>query len=96
MLKKTVSANLKSVVDKEDIDQLKNVPSNLNNLKSKVDKLTIGKLEAISVALSKISNAVKMMLLKTMYIMLRSKILKIKYLIVTNLATKTTLNAKIN
>ena len=81
MLKKTVPANLKPVVNKEDIGQLKNVPSNLNNLKSKVDKLTIGKLEAISVALSKISNAVKMMLLKKMYIMLRSKILKIKYLI---------------
>ena len=31
-------ANLKSSVDKLDIDKLKNVPSNLNNLKSKVDK----------------------------------------------------------
>ena len=32
-------ANLKSNVDKLDIDQLKNVPTNLSNLKSKVHKL---------------------------------------------------------
>ena len=34
-------ANLKSDVDKLDIDKLKNVPSDLNNLKSKVDKLNV-------------------------------------------------------
>ena len=34
-------ANLKSDVDKLDIDTLKNVPSNLNNLKSKVGKLDV-------------------------------------------------------
>ena len=32
-------ANLKSNVDKVDIDKLKNVSSNLSNLKSKTDKL---------------------------------------------------------
>ena len=32
-------ANLKSNVDKLDIDKLKNVPTNLSNLKSKVNKL---------------------------------------------------------
>ena len=31
-------ASLKSNVDKLDIDELKNVPTNLSNLKSKVDK----------------------------------------------------------
>ena len=36
------------------------------------------------------------MSLKKMYIVLRSKILKIKYLIFTNLATNASLNAKIN
>ena len=41
--KKTDLANLKSDVDKFDINKLKNVPSNLRNLKSKVDKLDIGK-----------------------------------------------------
>ena len=37
-------ANLKSDLDKLDIDKLKNVPTNLNNLKSKVHKLDVGKL----------------------------------------------------
>ena len=37
--KKLDLANLKSDVDKLDIDKLKNVPTNLSNLKSKVDKL---------------------------------------------------------
>ena len=44
LLKKTDLANLKSDVDKLDIDKLKNVPTNLNNLKSKVDKLDVEKL----------------------------------------------------
>ena len=57
--KKTDLANLKSDVDKLDIDKLKNVPSNLSNLKSKVDKLDIGKLESTAVDLSKLSNVVK-------------------------------------
>ena len=36
--KKVDLANLKSDVDKLDIDKLKNVPKNLSNLKNKVDK----------------------------------------------------------
>ena len=51
--KKSDLANLKSDVDKLDIDELKNVPSNLSNLKSKVDKLDTGRLETIPVDLSK-------------------------------------------
>ena len=47
--KKTDLANLKSDADKLDIDELKNVLSNLNNSKSKVDKLDIGKLETTPV-----------------------------------------------
>ena len=42
--KKTDLVNLKSDVDKLDIDNLKNVPNNLTTLKSKVDNLDIGKL----------------------------------------------------
>ena len=57
--KKTDLANLKSDVDKLDIDKLKNVPSGLSSLKSKVDKLDIGKLETTPVDLSKLSDAVK-------------------------------------
>ena len=43
LLKKTDSANLKSDVDKLDIDGLKDAPSGLSNLKSKADQLDIGK-----------------------------------------------------
>ena len=63
-----------------DIDQLKNVPSNLSNLKSKVNKLDVNKLVPVSVDLSKLSDLVKIDVVKKMYIMLRSKILKMKYL----------------
>ena len=59
LLKKTGVANLKSDVDKLDIDKLKNVPSGLNSLKSKVDKIDIAKLETTPVDLSKLSNVVK-------------------------------------
>ena len=36
-------SDLKSEVDKLDIDKSKNAPNNLNNMKSKVDKLDVGK-----------------------------------------------------
>ena len=52
-------ANLKSNVDKLDIDKLKNVPSGLSTLKSKVDKLDVGKLETTPFDLSKLSNVIK-------------------------------------
>ena len=74
-------ANLKLGVDKLDIDRSKNVPSHLSNLKSKVDKLDVDKSVPVSVDLSKLSDALKTMMLKKMYVMLRSKILKKKYLI---------------
>ena len=57
--KKTDLANSKSVVDKLDIDKLKNVRSRLNNLKNEVDELDICKLETTTVDLSKVSNVVK-------------------------------------
>ena len=59
---------------------MKNVPSNLSNLKSKVNKLDVNKLVPVSVDLSKLSDVVKIDVVKKMYIMLRSKILKMKYL----------------
>ena len=79
--KKVDLANLKSNVDKLDIDKLKNVPTNISNLKNKVDKLDVDKLLPVSIGLSKLSNIVKNGVAKKLYIMLRSKILKIKYLI---------------
>ena len=84
-------SSLKSSIDKLEIDKFKNVPTNLSNLKSKVDKLDVDKLVFVPVDLGKLSDVVKMILLKKMYIMLRSKIPDI-----TNLATKASLNAKIN
>ena len=60
---------------------MKNVQNNLGYLKRKVDQLDVDKLAPVPVDLSKLSDAVKMMLFKKIYIMLRSKILKIKYLL---------------
>ena len=77
--KKVDLANLKSNVDKLDIDKLKNVPTNLSNLKSKVDKLDVDKLVPVPVDLSKLSDVVKNDVVKKD--MLIWKILKIKYLI---------------
>ena len=93
--KKTVSANLISDVDKLELDQLKNVPSNLSNLKSKVDKSDVDKLVPVAVDLSKLSDLVKNDVKKDVY---NAKIKDIKDKIpdITKLASNTTLNAKIN
>ena len=64
--------NLKSDVEKLDIAQLKNVPTNISNLKSKIDKLNVDKLVPVPVDLRKV------ILYKMMHMMLRSKILQIK------------------
>ena len=52
-------ANLKSNVDKLDIDKLKNLPAGLRSLKRKIDKLDIEKLETTPFDLSKLSDVVK-------------------------------------
>ena len=65
--KKVDLANLKSNVDKLDIDKLKNVPTNLSNLKSKVDKLDVDKLVPVPVDLSKLSDVVKNDVRKDVY-----------------------------
>ena len=80
-LKEIDLANLKSNKDKLDIDKLKNALTNLSNLESKVHKLDNDKLVPAPVDLSNLNDAVKMVLLKKIYITLTSKILKIKYLI---------------
>ena len=64
-------------------------------MKSKVDKLDVDKLVPVHVDLSKLSAVVKMMLLKKIYIMLRLKILNIKYQLLT-LAINSTHDAKVN
>ena len=47
--KKTDLVNLKSDVDKLDIDKLKNVPSGLSSWKSKVDQLDIDKVDQLEI-----------------------------------------------
>ena len=56
---KTDLANLKSNVDKLDIDILENVPSCSSIWKSKVEKLDVVKLVPVSIDLSKQSDVVK-------------------------------------
>ena len=57
--KKTDLANLKTDVDKLDIEKFKNVPSGLSWLKGKVDKLDVVKSETTPVDLSELRNVVK-------------------------------------
>ena len=47
--KKIDLANLKSDLDKLDIDKIKNIPTSLSNLKTKVDKLDVDKLTCSTV-----------------------------------------------
>ena len=73
---------------------MKNVPSSISSLKSKVDKLDIDKLVHIPVDLSKPSDVVKNDVVK-------KYVYKIKHIEdeipdISNLATNTSLNAKIN
>ena len=75
LLKKFDLASLKSKADK-----LENVSTGLNSLKSKVHELDVHKLVPVPIDLSKLSEVVKNDAVKKMYIMLRLKILKIKYL----------------
>ena len=94
---KTVDlANLKSNVDKLDIDKLKNLPTNLDNLKSKVEKLNDDKLVPTPVDLGKIIDVVKNDVVKRNVYNSMTKNIEDKTPDITNLATKTTLNAKIN
>ena len=54
---------------------MRNIPTSFSNLKSKVDKLDVDKLVYVPIDLSKLSDVVKLVSLKKMFIMLRSKIL---------------------
>ena len=91
--KKVDLAHLKSNVDKLDIDKLKNIPTNLNNLKNKVDKLDVNKLIPVAVDLSKLSDLVKNVVKKDVY-NANIKNIEDKIPDITNLTTRTTLNAK--
>ena len=92
--KKVNLANLKSNVDKLDIDKVIYVETNLSNLKSKIDKLDGDEL--MSVDLSKLSNVVKNDVVKKDVHNAKIKNIENKIPNITKLATKTTLNPKIN
>ena len=94
--KKVDLANLKSNVDELDVDKFKNVPTNLSSLAIKVDKLHVDKLVPVPVELSKINDALKNDVLKNDVYNSKIKHIEDKILDITNLVTKTTLNAKIN
>ena len=81
---------------KSNVDKLKTVSDKLNNLKSKADKLNIDKLAPVRVDLSKLSNAVKNDVVKKDVYNAKIKNIEDKIPDITNVATKSTLNAKIN
>ena len=90
--KKVDSANLKSNVDKVDIDKLKN----LSNLKSKVDKLNVDKLVHVLIDLSKPSDVVNNGVVKKDVCNAKIKNIEDKIPDITNFADNASLNAKIN
>ena len=93
LLKKTNLANLKSDVDKLDIDKLKNL---LIYAIWKVEKLDLDKLVPVPVDLSKLSDVVKNDVVKKDVYNAKIKNIEDKIPDITNLATNTTLNAKTN
>ena len=83
-------------VDKLDFDKLKSLPNNLRNLKIKVDKLDIDKSVTAPVDLSKSSNLVTHDVVKKIKYNAKLKSIEDKTPDISNLATKTILNTKIN
>ena len=75
---------------------MKNVPTNLSNLKRKVDKLDVDQLVNAPVDLSKLSDVVKNDVVKKDLYNANIKNIEDKITYITNLATATVLNAKIN
>ena len=94
--KKVDLANLRFDVGKLDIDKLKNVPTNLSNWKSKADKLDVDTLVPVPVDLSKLSDEVKNDVVKKDVYKAKIKNIEDEIPDITNLATKASLNAKIN
>ena len=67
--KKVDLASLKSEVDKLHINKLEKVSTSLNSLKNKVDKLEVDKLVPVLIDLIKLSDVIKMVLLKRLNMM---------------------------
>ena len=75
---------------------MKNVPTNLSNLKNNADKLDVDKLVHASVDSSKLSDLVKNDVVKKDVYNSKIRNTEDKILDITDLATNTTLNIKIN
>ena len=75
---------------------MKNVPTNLNKLKNKADKFDVDKLVPAPIDLSKLSDVVKNDVVKKDKYNAKTKNIEDKIVDTTNLATYTSLNAKIN
>ena len=78
------------------MDKRKNVLTGWNSLKDKVDKLDVDKLVTVSVDLSKLYDVVKSYVVKKDVYNVQIKNIEDKIPGIANLATNTTLNAKIN
>ena len=78
------------------MDKWKNVLTGWNSLKDKVDKLDVDKLVTVSVDLSKLYDVVKNYVVKKDVYNVQIKNIEDKIPDIANLATNTTLNAKIN
>ena len=81
-------ANLKTEVDRLDIDKLKSLPSNFSKLKTKVDKLDIVKLVPVPIDLSKLSDIVKNQVVKKAEYYTKIKSIENKIPNISNLATE--------
>ena len=77
-----------------EIDQLKHVPSNLNDLKCKIDISDIEELAAVPVDLIQLNNLIKDDAVKKYEYNVKIKNIEDEISDITKLATKTTLNAK--
>ena len=91
---KTNLANLKTEVDKLDINKLGNLPNNLSKLKTKVDKLDINKLVPVPVDLGKLSNVAKNEVVRKTEYNAKIKNIEDKIPDIRNLTTKTNLFQK--
>ena len=89
--KKFDLANLKSNVDKLDIDKLRSVPT-----KSKTDILDVDEWLSAPIGLSELSNVVKSSAIKKAVYNAKIKNIEDKIPDITNLAANASLNAKIN
>ena len=79
---------MKSDADKINLDKLKNISYNPRNLERKVEKIDLYQLVPVPVDLNKLSDVVKNDIVK--------KHVYNKIPNITNLASNTTLNAKVN